>query len=464
MKKFFLQIHKYLGLLLSVVFVIWFVSGFVMMFSSFPKPRKAVYALQNRPIDASISIGSLPIAQKIVLQTRLDKLQLRVTDTSGKEIVLAYPSMEPVGVYTKEACEEMAETCLQAPVEGIDVLTDFDMWIPWKNYEEYFPIYRCHMDDAAKTVMYVSSATGEVVQETNSTLRVWSYFGAIPHWVYIKQLRLHIDAWKNTIIVVSALGSVMCLTGVLLGLLMMKRGRLVPYRKRWFRWHHILGLVFGFTTFTYVFSGMMSLCDIPNFIASAPKKQDSNAKPLLRPALFTRPVSEALKQNPLANTIELLMLNGKPYYKTSTANGCVVMVSGDSADCVVKNIFTGNEVLQYYGNKIAGAHHRLSLKKDYDSYYMPSKGRNMPLPVYEILIDDKYSSTYYVNPQTMEQLGYQSTNSRIRRWAYGFLHSFNSYWLTSHPFARRSIEIILMLGGLLLSVTSVALTIRWIRR
>jgi hypothetical protein len=36
--------------------------------------------------------------------------------------------------------------------------------------------------------IYVSSVTGDVVQDTTRASRFWAYLGAIPHWMYFTPL------------------------------------------------------------------------------------------------------------------------------------------------------------------------------------------------------------------------------------------------------------------------------------
>jgi uncharacterized iron-regulated membrane protein len=280
MKIFLIKLHRYIGLALSLIFVIWFISGFVMMFSSFPKPLKAEYTKLNNPIHPTIILNNTDSIRSLVLHTRLDETLLSVTKQNGEQTTYSYPDGHTVTTYSETSCRKLAVMRAKASVGEMESISDYDRWIPWEKYKEYFPIYKYRMNDEQETVLYVSSVTGEIVQETNRTTRFWAYLGAMPHWVYIKQLRLHANSWKNTIIIISALGSIMCLVGLWLGISYSRKAwkrkrtfnSVIPYKHFWLRWHQILGLVFGLVTFTYVFSGMMSLCEVPQFIAKSPSE------------------------------------------------------------------------------------------------------------------------------------------------------------------------------------------------
>ncbi len=473
MKIFFVKLHRYLGLVLSLVFVIWFISGFVMMFSSFPKPLKAEYARLNNPIHPHITLNNSDSIKSLVLLTRLDETQLSITKLNGKQTTYSYPGMQTVSAYSETICRKLAVRRSKALVEELETISDYDRWIPWEKYKNYFPIYKYRMNDGKGTVLYVSSVTGEIVQETSRTTRLWAYFGAMPHWVYIKQLRLHADCWKNTIIIISALGSIMCLAGLWLGLSYSRKvwkrrktiSSITPYTHFWFRWHHILGLLFGLVTFTYVFSGMMSLCEVPQFIARSPDEFDVRSEvqalPLLR---FTRDVNEVLTHYPQTNRVEWNIIGGMPYYKICDTEGRISMISGDSTKSDYQSMFSKKELQNIYSKQIAQHSFSLTLQKEYDNYYIPSQKRQHPLPVYRLNIADPFKTTLYIRPTTSELMAEYNNNSRIRRWTYNFLHSFNSRWLLEHSFWRILLEIFLLGGGLMLSITAMVLTIKRMKR
>ena len=59
--------------------------------------------------------------------------------------------------------------------------------------------------------MYLSAATGEVVQYTTTASRVGAYVGAIPHWLYFTPLRKHQPQWSTFVIWSSGAGAVSAL-------------------------------------------------------------------------------------------------------------------------------------------------------------------------------------------------------------------------------------------------------------
>ena len=67
--------------------------------------------------------------------------------------------------------------------------------------------------------------------------------------------------------VLPGIGCLMCLAGGYLAIRDLRwarrRGKgLTPYKKFWYKWHHLAGLLFGLFVLTFVFSGMMSLATL----------------------------------------------------------------------------------------------------------------------------------------------------------------------------------------------------------
>ncbi|CAG5075001.1 hypothetical protein DYBT9623_05538 [Dyadobacter sp. CECT 9623] len=51
--KLFLVVHRYLGFALSLLFVIWFISGFAMMYVRYPTMRQHEKLQNLSPLDLS---------------------------------------------------------------------------------------------------------------------------------------------------------------------------------------------------------------------------------------------------------------------------------------------------------------------------------------------------------------------------------------------------------------------------
>ena len=119
--------------------------------------------------------------------------------------------------------------------------------------------------------VYISEATGEVVQYTTTASRLGAYVGAIPHWLYFTPLRKNGPQWSRVVIWSSGIGTVSAILGIVIGIWMYsprKRYRYqgaptsIPYRGQK-RWHTVFGLIFGLGAATWAFSGMLSMDPFP---------------------------------------------------------------------------------------------------------------------------------------------------------------------------------------------------------
>ena len=150
------------------------------------------------------------------------------------------------------------------------------------------PLHRLHLGDSAGTVVYVSGTTGEVVRDAPLQERAWNYAGAWVHWLYPFRRNVFNDYWTDIVNWLSIAGIVLTVTGTVVGVLRWrfrgryKTGARTPYRGTMMRWHHVFGLAFAAITFTWIFSGLMSMNPWKIF--------DSGAMPLRQQAMHGGPL------------------------------------------------------------------------------------------------------------------------------------------------------------------------------
>jgi hypothetical protein len=104
-----------------------------------------------------------------------------------------------------------------------------------------------------------------------------------------------------------------------------------------------------------------------------------------------------------------------------------------------------------------------TLLTSYDAYYYDRAGE-LPLPVLRVRFDDPRRTWLYLDPGRGLLLRREDRSSRLDRWLYRALHRWDFLGL----YARRPlwdvVVIVLLLGGLALSTTSVAPALRRLRR
>lgn len=476
--KIFRKIHQVLGLLLSILFLMWFISGIVMIYHSFPKVSPKLKSEKQEAL-----AGNLP-SMDCLLQVLPDSVKLRglsvdmllerpVFHLRGKEIPaeLYADSLQAVEQPDFEMICRIAVQLCGPSAYNVDTLYKLDQWIPFGYLKKEFPIYKFTFSDPAKHQLYVSSKSGKALQLTDRNSRFWAWLGAIPHWVYFTSLRENQGVWINFMIWSSGLGAVMCLTGLWVGgwafYRNRKNGLRSPYKKRWYRWHHISGMIFGLFALTFVFSGMMSLIDIPSWRQKgkqdAPKMRfrgrEGDMFPPERYVLDYRQIVGCIEG---VKSIEWASFGRHPYYVVNTPTRKINIDATDS--CRLRPFRLTEDDVRQTVTRIHGreASYTVEWMNEFDADYYSRRGM-LTLPVYKVVVEDELHTCHYFNPETLYHRQIDD-NGRLRGVLYSGLHSLNFKCLTDHPVLWNIVMYILMLGGTFLSLSGVVLTLKWLGR
>lgn len=456
-RRVLFALHRVLGTLLSLLFLVWFLSGFVMLFHTFPR-----VTIQDKYLHLDPIQGELPAIDSLELSSSLSRLKLTLY---GERVIfdagtISQPTYSEVEAYARKWCN--------APILKVDTLTELEQWIPFSRLQKEMPIYKYYFSDVDKHQLYLSSKTGEALQFTNKESRFWAWLGPIPHWLYFTSLRQNAQQWVDVVVWLSALGAIMCITGAVLGIRSFlkyyyrrKRVR-TPYKKPLYKWHHLVGFFFGFFAFTFVFSGMMSLVEIPQWIAKVhnPNLATALQKREVVLANYKADYRTILQQyKGQVKQIEWASWGDIPLYKAVINNEMLLF---DASSVEARLLVIDEPLVIAQLSKIHSEPFSVSLLTEYDNYYVDRKKR-MPLPVYKVDVSDSDNSTYYIAPKTAATT-YFNTNSKIRRYSYQALHSFKLGFLVKKPVLWSAIMWITMLGGTILSFTGVWLGIRYIKR
>lgn len=469
-------IHKVLGTLLSALFVMWFLSGLVMIYHTFPaanakqKAEKMEVLTDSMPSMTEIlqRIPDGETVESMNVNRYLGQTVFHIRTDKGKYHLPA-DSAEQLPIIDKERIEAVARLWSQAPVERIDTLTELEQWIPFGYQKKELPIYKFYFNDKEKHQIYLSSQSGEVLQFTSSSQRFWAWVGAIPHWVYFTMLRQDVDLWKTSVIWLSAVGCIMTIAGLYVGIYVYvqarrRRGKLAtPYKKRWYRWHHVTGTLFGIFVLTWIFSGMMSLADAPQWLAKTHKEYPVDSiMDSSKPALTDYPLDyrEVIKAGKVTQ-LEWSNFRSKPLYqiqrkgkKETIDASAQSMRPLQLLEAEIRDAITAI----HPGEKVTS----LQLLTDYDTYYVARSG-HLALPVYRVEIDNADRTCYYVNPKN-GQLRSVNTHTRWNFWMYQGMHSLRINWLIAHPVLWNIVMWGLMLGGTLVSLSGVVLGVKYIVR
>lgn len=352
---------------------------------------------------------------------------------------------------------------------GCDTLFSLEQWIPFGRLKAELPIYKFHYAGKDCRQVYISSVSKEVLQKTDSGSRFWAWLGAIPHWVYFTWLRQDKDLWMNVVIWLSGIGSIMVIIGLWIGISVKARSSKSsafssPYIKRWHIIHHTTGLFFGLFVFTWVFSGMMSLTDLPEWIIPVHNKIDMRslvADEKLSDSLYVTPLEQVVSNYNDIKKIELGSWCGIPLYRLKFNDSTVVL---DASKHKISLFHITKEQIEKLSDRIFGYReiYAISILHEYDNHYYSGK-LSLELPVYKIVAKDSDNSIIYINPKSGRSLVFNN-NSLLHRFLYSGLHEFDFPWFSRHPLCKRILMWFLLIGGTFVSISGLVLGIRVLKR
>jgi hypothetical protein len=483
--KIFLLTHRYLGLVLSALFLSWFLSGFVMMYKDFPNLSTKEKFERSSPIrfrpDPLQPHQAVPLAQ---LPGHLNSLSIasilqwpvyRLQDDEGNTKTIFTDNGRPL-----QQLDRYHAVCIAKEFLGGDVkikramLTDrLDQWTPRTRFLPHMPLHKIYIDDSEQTVLYISSTTGEVVQKLNFSDKVWAWLGAIPHWIYFRDLRIHTQAWRNVVIGVSLVGTIMCLAGLVLGIQRYvkarKHKRITPYKKIWFRWHHLLGFVFGLFVFTWIMSGLFSMNPwhwSPESELTETERQRWQGGDFQIDSTFAdiKQITEHLAAHGKVKELELIWVAQQPFWLARYEDSQTKLLAANDPHAIPLDSLPKKHLVRLAQKlKPESAMQEVAWLTDYDSYYY-NKSRTRTLPVIRIKMADTANTWYYIDPKTSTVVKKNETASRAERWVYNGLHSLDFPVLFFKRPLWDIVVIFFLLGGTASCVTSLALTLKWMKR
>lgn len=481
--RLFIHIHRILGLILCILCFSWFISGIVMIYHSFPRVSQEDRFTRTEALDTV----DLPDIRDILLRlpgkTPVSNITLDNPEGQplfhlggGRQSLQIYADTNVVApAVTYSLCaRRAARWCPDRTITRVDTLRTLDQWIPLAHYKKEFPIYKFHYNGPEKYQLYISSRSGEVLQFTDATGRFWAWFGAIPHWVYFTILRENQNLWTQFMYWACYLGMLMCAVGFILGIrsywLTRRKGFLrSPYKKPWFKWHHVTGFFFGIFIFTWILSGYMSMASLPEWLFGKQQPRAFRQSPAERqtpsPADYALDYRKAIALTSTPDspvkTIEWTHYQGIPLYRLRTPDREITL---DASADTIRPFHVTEELIFAAVKRLAGDSLTYTIAKmdEYDNYYI-SRRRPLPLPVYKVTFDNEAKDCYYYNLESFRPTHYD-TNSRWKRWLYRGLHTLDFKFLVERPALWTIVIWTLLLGGAAVSFTGIVLSVKYIFR
>ncbi len=475
-------LHRWLGIFMCLIFLLWFASGIVMIFVQYPQ------FTENESLDSSVGIEfsrinlspSEALGRASVTEMPENMSLLNVIDRP------AYQFISPSGGYTTVFADDgsflrgVSEAQAMATIEKSNFhdgqsspkyggVVDIDQWTISVSRADR-PLHWISLGDADDTVLYISSQRGRIVQDTTRKERFWNWFGSTIHWIYPLQIRQHASQWSNIVIYLSVAGLLSVLSGGIIGVLRLRivkqiSGKFQSPYVGMLKWHHLMGLFTMVIIFTFTFSGLMSMEPWGLFSTSTSARQQV--------ARYTGLSDVSLELLP--DPRELKDKDGVKEVKWNSILGHSYMVAvrdlDDSEVEIVDDI--GLNEQKTLAARIVGAIPKLLPRDDlseldiissYDNYYYSRHNTFRPLPIYRAKFNDDEGTWYHINSQTGEVINRLTKKSRVQRWVYSGLHNLDFSWLLSRPPLWYSVLIALSMIGLFFSITGIIIAWRRLRK
>ncbi len=275
-------IHRWTGVVTCVFFLVWFLSGAIMVFCPFPSLGKAQRLVLAEPVNSaavtmspSQAFGDDAAAMRTVKLVSIAGAPLYVgAPRSGPPVVRSARSGALVRGLTPAQAKATAEYFGRAPALSVSKPLNYDQWLVNSSYNAGRPFYRVRLAGPTRTDLYVASRTGEIYQRTTAVERGWAWPGSIIHWAYYTVLAQHRQLWNQVCWWGSLFAFAVAILGMILGverwLAVRRAGKLSPFPQQWMRWHHISGLFAGTLVLTWMGSGWLSNDGHRFFSDSAP--------------------------------------------------------------------------------------------------------------------------------------------------------------------------------------------------
>jgi hypothetical protein len=495
-KRWLFLAHRWLGVLLCAFMAMWFFSGVVMMYVGYPKLSDgerlaALPALRADAVrvDAAAAVraaspparpGAAPPEPRAIRLTSVAGRPVYVV-TFGRDAVAAIDATDGrrLDGIDRDAALAAATAFAAGPApEAVPIpavhlgLVREDAWTHSRALDLHRPLHVVAV--AGGTLLYVSSATGEVVRDASRTERTWNWVGAWIHWLYPFRGGA-LDRWWHDIVVwMSVAATVLTVAGLVVGVLRwrivsrFRSGGRSPYRESWMKWHHWTGLVFGVLSLTWIFSGLMSMN--PWKVFSSP------GAPRGAVAVVPGELGEAV-----AMSIERFSAIGHQVRELEwrTFDGRTLLVGFDGAGRTRLMRDRGEPFERLSFEELATAAERAmpearvvasKVIDRYDLWHYARAPHTMlghvdrRLPILRVEFDDPGRTWLQLDPHTGALVSRLDATQRTKRWLFAMLHSWDWWPLLERRPLWDVLLVIASAGGFALSASGVVIGWRRLQR
>jgi hypothetical protein len=497
-----IYVHRWMGIVGGLLFIAWFVSGIIFAFREMPGFTSAERLSHLQPLDLSAArVEPLEAARRLDITPSRLRVGMYydgrpVYRFQGNAAAYADTGESVAG---RDADQSLAFVRQLVPEHAATVRYDRlmnapDLWTAGGGRGQ-MPLHKIAVGDAADTYYYISQQTGEPVMKTDRASRFWGFWGPVLHQFYFTGLRSRTALWDRIILWCAVLGSAMCLSGVVIGLWAFSpRAR---YRQQgarsftsysgWMKWHHYAGLLFGLVSFTWIFSGGLAFNSYGIGSSTNPTPQQRDAAtggPLdlstvtldgLRRGLTT------LAPVLVPREADIQQFRSQLYLVAADGPAERHLIGITERDRVRQPVqfrmvwlahpekgsftkFDDDVMMDIAREAMPGvAIHEAAWLNQYDNYYR-TRLAALPLPVLRVQYDDAPRTWLYIDPFRGSVAWREEAGSRLRRWLYNGLHKLDLPFVYQRRPLWDIAIVVLSLGGLALSITTLVPAYRRLRR
>ena len=471
--------HRWLGIVMCLIFFLWFASGIVMIYVQYPQFTESEHLDNSVPLEFSRINLSPSEALGLASVTDIPR-NLRLVNVIGRP---AYQFISQSRGYTTVFADDgtilrgLSEAQAMLTVEkskfydGHSVLQyagliDMDQWTISVSRADR-PLHQVSLGDANGTVLYISNQRGRIVQDTNRKERFWNWFGSTIHWIYPLQIRQHVGLWSKIVIYLSVAGLLSVLSGAIIGILKLRiikplSGKFRSPYVGVLKWHHLIGLFSMVIIFTFTFSGLMSMEPWGIFTTST-----SSAQQVARytgssdVSWELLPDPRELQDRDGVKEIQWQSILGEPYMVAVRSLADSKVGFGDESELKSLAARITDAIPMLLPDSDLS---ELEIISTYDNYYYSRHNSFRPLPIYRAKFNDDEGTWYHIDSHTGEILNRVSKVNRVQRWIYSGLHNLDFSWLLSRPSLWYSVLIALSMLGLFFSTTGIIIAWRRLRK
>ena len=506
-KRLDFLIHRWLGIGLGLLVLVWFVSGIAMIYYPWPMPTASEELARLRPFTVprdGIGFDSAARTARALLTNRSTHPGADAPELVGGRLMqwgrdgrLVYSMWrqyrhlnQPTVLVDARTARVLspisrADAVLAArsavgsrpEVTSVELIESGDHYLLSSEYQVGFPAYVVRFDDSDNTAVYVSRAAGYVVGVVTDLTRWTTWLGTVPHWLYFKWLySRHITWWLWVSYILPAVAVLAGLTGVVHGSYQLfPRHRRGEWRVSAFRgvskWHHISGVVFGLLVITWSFSGILEVLG-PDGTPTEPQVTRARGTDELKARLteadalsrWDVAVHMSATPKPLPVAIDFTHLQGRPGYVVHLQGNHQYWV--DAVSGATRGEMSAEEARRVAADALEIDAPVLGVQRitRYDTYYYARPHREWPLPTWRVTFADAAHSTLYIDPVSGRPTGFVDSETRWYRWLRDGLHSFDFPWINGKRPLWDLVLLPLMLGGTVAAFTGVWLLIRRLKR